>query len=238
MDEIGVFEAMATQRQVTRYRPDQVPREAIEKVLEMATRAPSGLNFQMWEFVVITDRDLIARIGDIYRREWLASAGAEPPPDEGRVHTAARYLAHHIHEVSAMVLICVDHSRGYFPYTPGQAITRDLYASSIWPAVQNLFLAARALGLGTRLTTTHLLAEEEIKELLGLPDHLETVGKQGVNSCPVAAMSIQLGIDRGHREPGHHLDGAEETGLGRANRGIWAAAEEPGPHVALTLLQG
>lgn len=195
MDEIGVFEAMATQRQVTRYRPDQVPREAIEKVLEMATRAPSGLNFQMWEFVVITDRDLIARIGDIYRREWLASAGAEPPPDEGRVHTAARYLAHHIHEVPAMVLICVDHSRGYFPYTPGQAITRDLYASSIWPAVQNLFLAARALGLGTRLTTTHLLAEEEIKELLGLPDHLETVCltppglPQGGSAPPTAAPS-------------------------------------------------
>ena len=74
-----------------------------------------------------------------------------------------------------MILICVDHSRGSAPLTPGQPIQRGRYASSIWLAVQNLFLAARALGLGTRLTTTHLGREAEIKTLLGIPDHVETV---------------------------------------------------------------
>ncbi len=55
------------------------------------------------------------------------------------------------------------------------AIERGRYASSIWLAVQNLFLAARALGLGTRLTTTHIGREQEIKDMLGIPDYVETV---------------------------------------------------------------
>ena len=74
-----------------------------------------------------------------------------------------------------LVLVCVDHSRGLIPYTSGQPIVRGRYASSVWLAVQNLILAARALGLGTRLTTTHLRREPEIKALLGIPDQVETV---------------------------------------------------------------
>ena len=74
-----------------------------------------------------------------------------------------------------MILVCADHSLGYLPQTQGEPIQRDRYASSIWLAVQNLFLAARALGLGTRLTTTHLRDEAKIKEWLGLPDYIETM---------------------------------------------------------------
>jgi nitroreductase len=62
---------------------------------------------------------------------------------------------------------------GSGPYTPGEPIERGRYASSIWLAVQNLFLAARALGLGTRLTTAFLRRENEMKELLGIPEHVE-----------------------------------------------------------------
>ena len=175
MEEMGLFEAMHSQRQITRYKPDPVPREAIEKILEAATRAPSGGNTQPWHFVAITDRQLIARIGQIYRELWLGARGATSPAGESPVYRAARYLARHMPEAPAMILICVDHSRGSAPLTPGQPIQRGRYASSIWLAVQNLFLAARALGLGTRLTTTHLGREAEIKALLGIPDHVETV---------------------------------------------------------------
>ena len=72
-----------------------------------------------------------------------------------------------------MVLVCADHTLGSAPYTPGEPIERGRYASSIWLAVQNLFLAARGLGLGTRLTTAFLRREDEIKELLGIPEHVE-----------------------------------------------------------------
>src|SRR5262249_45126314 len=86
------------------------------------------------------------------------------------------HLAMHMHEVPAMVLVCVDHSRGSGGrYAPDQPITRGRFASSIWPAVQNLFLAARNLGLGTRLTVTHELREEEFRAVVDLPSHVELV---------------------------------------------------------------
>ena len=175
MNDISLFEAINSQRQFTRYKPEPVPREAIDEMIEAATKAPNGGNKQPWEFIVLTDRGLVAKVGEIYRDAWLGALGATPPANEPPVYRAARYLAHHMPEVPAMILACVDHTRGSIPYTPGEPLARGRYASSIWLAVQNLFLAARALGVGTRLTTAHLRREEDIKALLGIPDHVETV---------------------------------------------------------------
>ena len=122
--------------------------------------------------MAITDADLISRIGGIYKELWLGARGSQAEPGETTVYRAARYLANHMPEVPAMILICADHSANY---TPGQPIERGRHASSIWLAVQNLFLAARALGLGTRLTTTHIRREQEIKDMLVIPDYVETV---------------------------------------------------------------
>ncbi len=174
-EDIGLLEAIYSQRQITRYRRDPVPREAIEQIIDAAIRAPSGGNTQPWHFIAITDRELIEKIGGLYRDLWLGSLGAEPGPGESPVYGAARYLANHMPEVPAMILVCADHTRGSAPYTPGQPVERGRYASSIWLAIQNLFLAARALGLGTRITTTHIRGEEQIKEWLGIPEHVETV---------------------------------------------------------------
>ena len=208
MEDIGLFEAIYSQRQFTRYRPDPVPREAIDKIIEAATKAPNGGNKQPWEFIVITDRDLITKVGQIYRDAWLGALGATPPPNESPVYRSARYLAHHMPEVPAMILACVDHTRGSTPYTPGEPIVRGRYASSIWLAVQNLFLAARALGLGTRLTTAHLRREAEIKALLGIPEHVETVAL------------IPLGYPQGNFGPTSRLPAREVTSCNRyGNRG-------------------
>ncbi len=172
MEQMGLFEAMFSQRQITRFKPDPVPREAIEKIIEAAIKAPSGGNTQPWHFVAITDPGLISRIGEIYKELWLGARGSQAEPGETTAYRAARYLANHMPEVPAMILICADHSANY---TPGQPIERGRHASSIWLAVQNLFLAARALGLGTRLTTTHIRREQEIKDMLVIPDYVETV---------------------------------------------------------------
>ena len=174
-DELGLFEAIYSQRQITRYRSDPVPKEAIDKILEAATKAPSGGNTQPWHFIVITDPELIAKVGGLYRDLWLGSQGATPPPNEPPAYSQARYLANHMPEVPAMVLVCADHSLGYIPQTAAEPIERGRYASSVWLAIQNLFLAARALGLGTRITTVHIRAEEQIKEWLGIPEYVETV---------------------------------------------------------------
>ena len=167
-----MFEAMFSQRQITRFKPDPVPREAIKKIIEAAIKAPSGGNTQPWHFVAITNPGLISRIGEIYKELWLGARRSQAEPGETTVYRAARYLANHMPEVPAMILICADHSANY---TPGQPIERGRHASSIWLAIQNLFLAARALGLGTRLTTTHIRREQEIKDMLVIPDYVETV---------------------------------------------------------------
>ena len=175
MAEVGVFEAIHTLLQITRYKPDPVPQEAIEKVIEAATMAPSGGNMQEWEFIVITDRDLVAQVARVYREIWLEEHGEEPREGERPVYKRARHLAKHMHEVPVLILMCADHQRGYWGHTQGDPIVRGIYAHSIWPAAQNLFLAARGLGLGTRITTNHMPREQEIKELLGIPDYVETV---------------------------------------------------------------
>jgi nitroreductase len=188
MEDIGLFEAIYSLPQITRYKPDSVPRGALDKIIDAATKASNGGNKQRSEFIVITDRDVISKVGQIYHDAWLGALGATPPSNEPPVYRSARYLAHHMPDVPAMILPCVDHTRGSTPYTRGQPMVRGLYASSIWLAVQNIFLAARALGLGTRLTTAHLRREEEIKALLGIPDHLETVAL-----IPVGAPQARFG---------------------------------------------
>ena len=203
MAEVGLFDTIYNQRQITRYRRDPVSKEDIDKIIEAATKAPSGGNTQPWHFIAITDPDLIAKVGGLYRDLWLGGRGHTPPPNEPPAYAAARYLANHMPEVPAMILVCADHSVGYMDRPQGEPLERGRYASSIWLAVQNLFLAAQALGLGTRITTTHIREEEKIKEWLGIPDHIETV-------C-----LTPLGYPRGRFGPTNRKPAAEVTSYNR-----------------------
>ncbi len=207
MDDMNLFEAMYSQRSFTRFRPDPVPKEAIDKIIDAAIRAPNGGNRQPWEFIAITDPEVIAQVGGVYRDVWLNAMGHEAPPDETPAYKAARYLANHMPEVPAMILICADHA-GSAPTPNNEPFVRGSQASSVWPAAQNLFLAARALGLGTRLTTAHLRGEQRVKDILGIPDHVETV------------MLTPLGYPRGNFGPTQRKPAAEVTSHNRyGNRG-------------------
>jgi len=92
---------------------------------------------------------------------------------------------------------------GYMSYTKGEPIERGRYASSLWLAIQNMFLAARALGLGTRITTTHLREEQKVKDWLGIPDYVETV-------C-----LTPLGYPTGRFGPTDRIPSAEVTSYNR-----------------------
>lgn len=184
---MDLFEAMETQRAIRRFRPDPVPDEAIEKILHAATRAPSGGNAQPWTFIVIRDPELKRRIGQLYQeagaeyaRTRAAQAPAQPAPDPAgcRVRPPTP-----LWEVPVLILVC---RRTLYP--PVATSTASLYAS-VYPAVQNILLAARALGLGTVLTTYFKLREAPIKEALGIPEDVE----------PVAL--IPLGYPRGRFGP-------------------------------------
>lgn len=169
MHDMSLFEAINTQRAIRRFASDPVPSELVTRVIEAAVRAPSGGNRQPWSFVVVRDAETKRRIGEYYRQAWEAAYGG-PKPGRGlspAVYRSASYLGSHMADAPVLILACIrrGQSGGHGPITRG---------ASIYPAVQNLLLAARALGLGTALTTLHTRYEDEIKALLGIPDDVET----------------------------------------------------------------
>ncbi len=164
-DEIGLFEAMHTQRAIRYFKPDPVPDELIEKIMEAAIRAPSGGNRQHWAFIVIRDPETRRRIAELFR----SAAGPPVTPDttrrQRRIYGAAAHLAQHLEDVPVLLLACIRKDGSPSELTRG---------ASIFPAVQNILLAARGLGLGSVLTTRQKHSEAQIKRLLGIPDDVET----------------------------------------------------------------
>jgi nitroreductase len=173
--ERDVFEVIGTQRAMRRLKPDPVPEELIKKVIWAATRAPSGGNTQPWRFLVVTEGEKRRELQRIYSDAWeqYVKAGYTnrpplPPEQEAaqaRTLKSAQYLADHLHEVPVHIIPCT---------WKLEVNTGIASGSSIYPAIQNLMLAARALGLGTALTTIHRWNEEKVKELLGIPETAET----------------------------------------------------------------
>jgi nitroreductase len=163
-----LFEIIRTTRSMRRLKSDPVPNELIRKILEAGVCAPSGGNMQRWRFLVIRDPKVKGTVGALYKRAWDERAApryqsGEPAPGMSRERflrllDAAEYLAAHIHEAPVWIIPCVE----------GPTPTRTS-GSSIYPAVQNMLLAARALGLGATLTTLHLQFEKEAESALGLP---------------------------------------------------------------------
>ncbi len=169
--EISLFEAIHTQRAIRRFTDEPVSDEAIQRVLGAAVRAPSGRNTQPWRFIVIRDTATKQKIGDYYRLACEeAGIGQEPIPGlSKKVNDSVTHLAFHMGEAPVLVLACYEYLN-----EEDVGTSTLLTGSSIYPAVQNLLLAARALGLGTSLTTVHSMFEDEIKDLLGIPANVQT----------------------------------------------------------------
>ena len=170
--EMPLEEAMRSQRAMRRLSAEAVPEELLLHLLDLAVRAPSGTNSQAWEFVVVRDRSLVAELGRINHSAARFYMGlgklAARLGYSGRVsqkmQESFQWQADHFHEIPAVVVAC---QRGrYFPW-PFLAATS--YFGSIYPAVQNFLLAARAAGLGTTLITLPLWRVGRIRRALGLP---------------------------------------------------------------------
>lgn len=169
-----LFEVMSTTRAMRRLRPDPVPDDLVRRLIEAASYAPSGRNLQRARWIVVRDAEQRRRIADLNRRASLDHATAErdtgralPTQDaerRRRMWEAVLWQAEHLHEVPVIIVACC------IMDAPDQDPGR--YAGSIWPGIQNLLLAARALGLGATPTTYALAFRAELESALALPAHV------------------------------------------------------------------
>jgi nitroreductase len=203
-------EAMFTQRSIRRLRPDSIPIEDIRTIIEAASKAPSGGNTQPARYIVLTDRDVIRQFGALYREAWWAKrrdegkpwTRREEIPAEERVSRGAALLADEMADAPCIVL----------------ALTlRKGQANSVLPGVQNLMLAARALGIGSVPTTLHPQVLDRVYELLGIPETAE------FHLC------IPLGYPRGNFGPTQRRPTAETTFFNRWDAPVpWAGETQDG----------
>lgn len=178
-------EAMTTQRAVRRLRTDPVPDALVLRLIELALKAPTGSNAQNWEFVVLRDPSVKARLARQNRFAWGLYGGlgrrlAATDPKMLRVLDAAQWQADHLHEAPVIVVACLRGVRLPFPN-----IFAASYYGSIFPSVQNLLLAARAAGLGAALITLPLWSTFAARRILGLP--------WSVTPCAVVPLGWPLG---------------------------------------------
>ncbi len=181
-----VFDIIHTTRAMRRLKPDPVPDDLIRKILEAGVCAANGGNYQRWRFMVVKDPAVKKSVQVWYKMAFDEVVGpryANAPPPPGitaakyaRQHHAVEYLTEHFHEAPVWIVACLDEGKNTPTRTSG---------ASIYPAVQNMLLAARALGLGSTLTTRHLLYAKEAEAALGLPE--------GVHSYAILPIGWPMG---------------------------------------------
>jgi nitroreductase len=169
-EDIALLEGLRTTRAIRRLKPDPVPPALVRKVCEAGTFAPSGGNRQPWYFIAVTDRERRAFIAERYRTAFTgyiapAVEAAKSPdfPEAKRKNIrAAVHLAEHLHEAPVHLFVAGWIRRG-----------RE-QSQALFPCIQNILLACRAVGLGASLTTVHRVFGREIDEYLGLPEKIPT----------------------------------------------------------------
>jgi nitroreductase len=210
-------DAMMTQRAVRRVHPDPVDDAVVLKCIELALRAPTGANGQNWEFIVVKDRRVIKKLAARYRQGWKFSYGgllaraAERDESLAKVIRAAQWQVDHFTEIPVLVVACLRLTvrEGRVPYSAMPHAALSGYWGSIYPSVQNLLLAARAVGLGASLITLPLWRPRRTQKILGLP--------RSVTPCCVVA----LGWPRGRYGPTTRIPVEQVIHLDRYGNRAW-----------------
>jgi nitroreductase len=189
---ISLLEGIATTRAIRRYTDEPIPDADLASVLWHATRAPSGSNRQPFRFLVLRDGptavEAKALLGRSFREMWAAKrsadgyeagSGTDGSSPKARMARTMQHFVDHFEATPVVVLPCLVRYRDPHPSE----------GASVYPACQNLLLAARALGYGGVMTTWHLAVEQELRGLLGIPDEV------------FMAATIPLGRPVGHHGP-------------------------------------
>lgn len=180
MLELTADELLSTTRAV-RKRLDMerpVPPELIRECVAAALQAPSGSNNLTMQFVVVTDAAKRAAIGDVYRQCYeiykgldgvyvgsIVKSTDEENAQQQRVQTSADFLGEHMGEAPALVIACSAGGR----VDAAPAMMSASMLGNILPATWSFMLAARARGLGTSWTTVHLMMEQQVADIIGIP---------------------------------------------------------------------
>lgn len=167
MPDLPLFEVINAQRAIRYFKPDPIPEEVLTQILSAAVRAPSGGNSQPWAFVVVRDPEVKRQLAVWYKDFWDNVYSKRTDRQGSRVTQSAGHLVHHFAEVPAIVVPCIRGAKG----SERDKLTTG---ASIYPAAQNLMLAATALGVGSVITTFLQNHEERVKEILGVPDGYQT----------------------------------------------------------------
>ena len=166
---MDVYEALYTTRAMRRCKPDKIPMDVQQRILDAAVRAPTGGNTQNWRFMLVDDPDVLAKLGPIYReclallwqtiyKDRLEAANADPTSPESdqmlRIQRSAQHLADHFEE---------------YPLLLFSFVQFDPTGGSIFPATWSAMLAARAEGVGSSLTSVFLFQVDKVLDILGVP---------------------------------------------------------------------
>jgi nitroreductase len=179
--EMGIFETIHNARAMRRLKPDPVPEELLVRLIDAANQAPSGSNAQVSRWLVVRDPEQKAKLAALNKAAVVAYVGPggtrapamphQDPEKRERQRQAVLWQADHLHEAPALIFACLELGQGR-----ADTFAAGLGAGgSIWPGVQNLLLAARALGLGATPTTLGLRDRAAVREILALPASIEPV---------------------------------------------------------------
>jgi nitroreductase len=171
--DVEFFDVVTSTRAIRRYRVDPIPDADLATMLFAATRAPSGSNSQPFRFVVLRDgpraRPARSLLGEGFRSMWQTKreqdaydrgSAVDPSTAKGRMAASMQHFVDHIEEAPVIVIACAGHRHGGH-WTEG---------ASVYPACQNLLLAARALGYGGVMTMWHAAVEGQLCDVLRIPN--------------------------------------------------------------------
>jgi nitroreductase len=182
---MDMYEGIVTTRAIRRFTDEPVTDEEVVSCIRAAVQGPSGGNIQPWQFLVVTDPEVKADLGDIYRRAYARYEAAllplvprfqreEDQDSWDRTLAASRHLAGHLADASVLVLALMPAISMTLTDDDGNLDVGTPFAS-VYPAVQNLMLAARSMGIGSALTTVYRIYQDEVRALLGIPEQHEVV---------------------------------------------------------------
>ena len=168
--EMSLLDGINSLRSIRKFKPEAIPEDKLRTILKSASKAASGSNTQPWEFVLVRDVKMKARLKEPMLRTWLERLAGGPGMSARMrdVYDDATEMLRNTEKVPVIIYCCVDLDR--------VGKSEEVRYASIYPAVQNLMLAAHAQGLATCLTvhgSTPTRGEPEVKNILGIPEHVK-----------------------------------------------------------------